>query len=216
MEEVVLQAKPRKVIGKQVRALRRDGLLPGVVYGHQLSPIPVVLNLHDASRALSGVSSSQLIKVEVEGEQYPVFVREKQRNPVTGVMIHVDLLNVSMTEKIRINVSLEFKGDAPAVKNYNGVIVTSREDLEVECLPADMPSRIEVDLTALKEIGDGIHVRDIPLPPKVVVLTDMGEMVVVVTAPVFEAEEEVAPAAVEAAVAEPEVIERGKKEEEEF
>jgi large subunit ribosomal protein L25 len=215
MEEVVLYAKPRKVIGKQVRALRREGLLPGVVYGHQISPIPVVLNLHDASRALMGVSSSQLVKVDVNGEQYPVFVVEKQRNPVTGVMIHVDFLNVSMTERIRINVSLEFKGVAPAVKNYNGVIVTSHEELEVECLPGDVPSHIEVDMSELKEIGDEIHVRDIPLPPNVVVLTDMGEMVVVVTPPAFEPEEEEV-VAEEAEAPEPEVIERGKKEEEEF
>lgn len=212
MEEIVLQAKPRQVIGKQVRAMRRAGQLPAIIYGHQVKPIPVMLNLHDTSRALTGVSSSQLIKIDVEGTQYPAFVREKQRHPVTSVLMHVDFLAVSLTEKIRINVSLEFKGDAPAVKNYNGVVVPSREDIELECLPGDMPNRIEVDLTALQEIGDVIHVRDIKVPPKVVVLTDLDEMVVLVTPPEVEAEAE----AVAVAEAEPEVIERGKKEEEEF
>jgi large subunit ribosomal protein L25 len=208
MEKVVLQAQTRDVIGKQVRALRRQGLLPGVIYGHRLTPITVSLNAHEASMVLPRVSSSQLIDVVVDGVNHTVLVRERQRHPITSVMLHIDFQAVSMTEKLRITVSLNFKGEAPAAKTYNGIVMTSREQLEVECLPGDLPDHLDVDLTVLTEIGDTLHVRDIALPAGVIVLDDPDDVVVVVSAPVSEAAAAAAMGAVE-----PEVIERGKKEE---
>jgi len=147
MEEVILKADVRKVIGKQIRALRRAGLLPAVLYGHNIQPIAISLNHHDASRILPRVSSSQLIQVEVGGERYPVLVREKQRHPVTGSLLHIDFQTVSMTEKLRAMVRIELTGDAPAVKNLNGGLVTGQEEIEVECLPGDLINRIVVDLS---------------------------------------------------------------------
>ena len=215
MEEVVLKADGRKVIGKQVRALRRAGLLPAVLYGHHIQPKAISLNHRDASRILPRVSSSQLIQVEVEGERYPVLVREKQRHPITSSLLHVDFQTVSMTEKLRAMVRIELTGDAPAVKNYNGVLVTGQEEIEVECLPSDLINRIVVDLSVLTDIGNAIHVRDLPIPATLHVLTEMDELVVLVTAPAVEEKPEAAEVVVPA-VAEPEVLERGKKEEEEF
>jgi large subunit ribosomal protein L25 len=212
MEKVVIKAQPRDVIGKQVRALRRAGLLPAVIYGHHISPIAISLNFHDTSLILPKVSSSQLVDVDVKGKKHTVLVRERQRHPVTGDLLHVDFQAVSLTERLRVNVSLQFKGEAPAVKMYDGIVVTSREELEVECLPGDLVNYLEVDLSVLAQIGDAIYVRDIPLPPKVQVLEDLDEVVVVVAAP----EAEVAVAEEEVAAAEPEVIEKGKKEEEEY
>jgi large subunit ribosomal protein L25 len=211
MEKVVLNAQPRQVIGKQVRALRRAGLLPAVIYGSHVPPVAISLNFHDASLALAKISSSQLVDVEVDEASHTVLVRERQRNPVTGGLVHVDFQAVSLTEKLRVNVGLQFTGESPAVKIYNGILVTSLEELEVECLPGDLPSYLEVDLNSLENIGDAVYVRDVQLPPKVEVLNELDEIVVVVTAPAVE-EEEVAAAG----VAEPEVIEKGKKEEEEY
>jgi large subunit ribosomal protein L25 len=213
MEKVVIEAQSRQVIGKQVRALRRQGLLPAVIYGSHIAPIPVSLNFHDASLLLPKVSSSQLVEVNVNGQKYTTLVRERQRHPVTGDLLHVDFQAVSLTEKLRVNVGLQFVGEAPAVKMYNAVIVTSLEELDVECLPGDLPNHLEIDLSALEQIGDAIYVRDVPRPPRVEVLTDPDEIVVVATAP--EGEEEL-PAEALAGPAEPEVIEKGKKEEEEF
>jgi large subunit ribosomal protein L25 len=213
MEKVVLKAQSRQVIGKQVRALRREGLLPAVIYGHQIDPIAISLNFHDTSLILPKVSSSQLVVVEVGGKKHTTLVRERQRHPVTGDLLHVDFQAVSLTEKLRVNVRLQFTGEAPAVKMYDGIVVTSIENLEVECLPGDLPSSLEVDLSVLESIGDIISVKDVPLPPKVQVLADPDEVVVVITAPISEA----ALAEAEgAAAAEPEVIEKGKKEEENF
>ena len=211
MEKVVINAQPRDVIGKQVRALRRAGLLPAVIYGHNITPIPLSLNFHDSSMLLPKISSSQLVVVDVDGKLHTVLVRERQRHPVTGDLLHIDFQEVSLTEKLRVKVGLQFKGEAPAVKMFDGIVVTSLEVLEVECLPGDLVNYLEVDLSVLGQIGDAIYVRDIPLPPKVQVLEDLDEVVVVVTAPVAE----VAVAEEEVAEFEPEVIEKGKKEEEE-
>ena len=212
MEKVVINAQPRDVIGKQVRALRRAGLLPAVIYGHNITPIPVSMNFHDSSMLLPKISSSQLVVVDVDGKLHTVLVRERQRHPVTGDLLHVDFQEVSLTEKLRVKVGIQFRGEAPAVKMYDGIVVTSLEVLEVECLPGDLPNHLEVDLSVLGQIGDAVYVRDILLPPKVLVLEDLDEVVVVVTAPVAE----VAVAEEEVAEFEPEVIEKGKKEEEEF
>ncbi len=144
-----------------------------------------------------------------------MLVREKQRHPVTSSLLHVDFQTVSMTEKLRAMVRIELTGDAPAVKNYNGVLVTGQEEIEVECLPGDLINRIVVDISVLTDIGNAIHVSDLPVPSTIHVLTDADELVVLVTAPAVEEKFEVAEA-VTPAVAEPEVVERGKKEEEEF
>lgn len=212
MEKVVLKAQPRHVTGKQVRALRRQGLLPGVIYGHRVAPISISLDLHDTSKILPHVSSSQLVTVDVNGQKHTVLVREKQRNPITGVLLHIDFQAISMNETLRIMVGIETIGEAPVVKNFNGIVVTSRETLEVECLPRDLPSVLQVDLSGLNEIGNAIYVRDVPVPSGVKVLDDPDDVVVVVTAPISEAEL----AEAEGGTAEPEVIEKGKKEEEEF
>jgi len=214
MEELVLQAKRRDVIGKQVRALRRQGLIPAVIYGHRIQPINISLDARDTSRLLAGVTSSHLITIKLGDEQHTTLVREKQRHPVQGNLIHVDFLAVSMTEKLRADVVIILDGDAPAVKDYNGVLVTGIEKIEVECLPGDLPERIVVDISSLTEIGSAIYVRDIQLPSVVENLSDANEMVVLVTAPVAEEVEEAE--VVEEAAEEPEVIEKGKKEEEEF
>src|SRR5512139_2207492 len=171
MEEVLLKAQRRDVLGKQVKALRRKGHLPAVVYGHHLQPVAILLDTKETSRLLSGVTSSQLIKVQVDGETHNVLVREKQRNPITGVLLHVDFLAVSMTEKLRANVVIRLEGEAPAVRELDGIVVTGIEELEVECLPGDLLERITVDLSSLTAIGDAIHVRDIHLPQAIQVLT---------------------------------------------
>lgn len=211
MENIVIEATKRDVIGKKVKALRRQGKLPAVVYGHQFAPLPILLDYRQASRSLAGVSSSHLIDLMVDGQKIPVLVRERQHHPITGNLLHIDFLAVSMTEALRTFVPLELEGEAPAVKDYGGVLVIGLEEIEVECLPKDLPEKITVDLSKLEKIGDGIYVKDLAMPSGVEVLSDGDEMVALITAP--EGEE------VEAEIGEefePEVIEKGKKEEEDF
>ena len=220
MEKVVIKAQRREVTGKQVGALRRSGKLPGVIYGRRTEPINIALDAHSAGLALSKVGSSTLVTVSLDGKEFPALVRERQRDYIKGRLIHVDFLAVSLTEKIRAEVRIELTGVSPAVKDLNAVLVTGLHTLEIECLPADLPERVVVDISGLAQVGDGIHVRDVTVPEKVRVLDAPDGMVVVATFAKEEVIEE-APAAVEGAVpAEAEVIEpelsveRGKKEEE--
>jgi large subunit ribosomal protein L25 len=214
MEEVVLKASHRTVLGKQVKAIRREGKLPAVIYGHHFDPIVIELDLRDTSRNLMGLAPSTLVTVDVEGTQHRTLVREKQRNKLTGTLLHVDFLAVSMTEVLRSQVYLELVGVSPAIKDLDGVLVTGMDEVEVECLPQNLPERIMVDISGLKEIGDGIYVRDLTVPEGVQILEEPDTMVVLVTAQAVEEEEEV-PEEVEELAEEPEVLERGKKEGEE-
>jgi large subunit ribosomal protein L25 len=161
-----------------------------------------------------------LITIDVDGDEYPALVRERQRDYIKGTLRHVDFLAVSLTEKITAEVRIEITGVSVAVKDLNAVLVTGLHAVEVECLPTDLPERIVVDISGLNQVGDGIHVRDIVVSENVRVLDDPDEMVVVTTFAKVEAVEEPA-APVEGAVAlepeggEPELsVERGKKEEE--
>jgi large subunit ribosomal protein L25 len=210
MEKVVLQTEHRNVIGKQVNALRRAGKLPAVIYGHNFEPTPIVLNEKEATKALSGLTSSSLVTLVLDGTEHASLVRDRQRDYIHNRLIHIDFQVVSLTEKIRAKVSVEITGTSPAVKDFNGVVLTGLDEVEVECLPQYLPERLIVDISPLKKIGDGIYVRDISFDENVELLEDVDEMIVMVTA----STEEEAVVAGEGAEAEPEVIEKGKKEEE--
>jgi len=211
MEKAVLKASHRSVTGKKVGVLRRQGKLPGVLYGHHIDPTPIEMDLREATRYLSGLSGSALVQVEVDGTPYSALVRERQRDFIRGTYLHVDFQAVSLTEKLRTRVAVELTGLSPAVKDFNGFVVNGLNDLEVECFPQDLPERIIVDVSKLVKIGDGIYVRNIVVSDKVALLDSPDEMIALVTFGGKEEEEAVTASTLE----EPEVIEKGKKEEEE-
>lgn len=214
MEKVVLQATRRTVTGKQVGALRRQGKLPGIMYGHHFDPTPITLDLHTSTLALAGLSSSSLVYIALEGGEHAALIREKQRDFIRGTLKHIDFQVVSLTEKIRADVSIELVGISPAVRDLNGVIVIGLDHLEVVSLPQYLPERYVVDVSSLAKIGDGLYVRDLKVTDEVEIMSDPDEMLVIVTAGTAEEAVE-AVEAVAAAGTEPEVIEKGKKEEEE-
>lgn len=207
MEKVVLKATKRSVIGKQVKALRRQGFLPGVVYGHHFEPVAIQLDAHSAGRIIPTLTSTSVITVELDGTAIPALVREKQKNYIKGSLTHVDFQAISLTEKIRAWVQIHLRGAAPAVKDFNAVLVNNMEEVEIEALPTDLPERIELDLSGLKKLGDAVHVRDLTLPANVEMLSPGDEVVVIATGVAEEAEE------VAASPAEPEMVEKKKKEE---
>jgi large subunit ribosomal protein L25 len=217
MDNVILKATARTKTGRHVRALRRSGLLPGIIYGHNVEPVAISLDARDAAKVLGRLSSSSLVTIDVDGKQYPSLVREKQMNYIKRNLIHVDFQVVSLTEKIHANVGIVLTGNSLAVKDFNAMLINGLTELEVEAYPQDLPERVSVDIAALAKIGDAIHVKDIFLSDKVTILSSADEMVVLATAPAKEEVEEVVTpeAAVVEEGTEPEVIEKGKKEEEE-
>ena len=219
MEKVVLKASKREIRGKQVKALRREGKLPAVIYGRHTEPVKISLDAHTAIMVLTKVGSSTLVTIDVDGQEYPVLVRERQRNYIKGGLIHVDFLAVSLTEKLHAEVRIELAGTSLAVKDFNAVLVTGLHSLSVECLPADLPEFITVDIAPLDKVGASIHVRDISLGDNVRIMNDPDDMIVNATYAKIEVEEAPVAAegavAVEAEAAEPELsVERGKKEDE--
>jgi large subunit ribosomal protein L25 len=223
-DQIVLQADKRTIKGKQVGSLRREGILPGIIYGkvgkEHMEPILVQLNLHEASKIINTLTGSSLVNVEVEGKQYPVVVREVQKDIIYGTLRHVDFMAVSLTEKLQTAVPIELVGQAPAELNMAAVVVTGISELEIECLPQDMPERIEVDATVLVDIDSVITVKDLDLPENIDVLTDPDEMIAGVTYVTIEEEPEEEEEEGELAEhleedMEPEVIEKGKQGEEE-
>ncbi len=223
-DQIVLDAQKRTIKGKQVSTLRREGILPGIIYGRigkeQIDPILIQLNLHEASKVINTLTGSSLIKVDVEGEQYPVVLREVQKDIIYGTLRHVDFMAVSLTEKLQTAVPIELIGQAPAEVNMAAVVVTGISELEIECLPQDMPERIEVDATVLEDIDSVIYVKDLNLPDNIDVLSDPDELIAGVTYVTIEEEEEEEEEGELAELLEedmePEVIEKGKQEDEDF
>jgi large subunit ribosomal protein L25 len=222
-EKIVLEAQKRTLKGKKVNALRRQGLLPGIIYGRlakkQIEPIMIQLDLHEASKTIKKLTGSSLVSLKVEDKEYPVVLREAQKDIIYGTLRHVDFMAVSLTEKLQTMVPIELIGQAPAEINMAAVVVTGISELEIECLPQDMPERIEVDATVLVDIDSAIYVKDLDLPDTYDVLTDPEELIAGVTYVTIEEEEEEEEEEGEFAElfdeeVEPEVIEKGKKEDE--
>jgi large subunit ribosomal protein L25 len=199
MEKIELRARPRATLGKRVRFLRRKGIIPANVFGHAITSLAVELDAKAFREAFARAGRNALITLTVDGATEPrlVLIRGIQRRPTTGELLHVDLYQVSLTEKIRTSVPLVFVGSAPGVA-AGGVLLESLNAVEVECLPTDLISAIEVDLSGLAEIGDAILVRDLKVQPGITILTHGDELVVKVLPP---EKEEVPAAPTEEAVA---------------
>ena len=209
MEKVVLKATKREVIGKKVGALRRQGKLPAVLYGRGMETTAIMLDAREGSQTLSRLTSSSLVTLDLDGKEYLALVREKQRDFLKNCLVHLDFQVVSLTEKMRAKVGIELAGKAPAVKDFNAVIHTGLTELEVECMPQDLPERIVVDISGLAELGDSVRVRDVVLSDQVEILEDPEDIIAVASA---TREEQVVEAAPVEEAAAPEVIERGKIE----
>ena len=208
-EEVLINAEKRNVTGKQVKALRRQGLLPGVIYGRHIEAFPIQMDAHDASLILDKLTASSLITIDVDGEKFNVLMRDRQRDVIFGDLLHVDFLVVSLTEKLRATVELKLVGEAPVADNPEVVVTQVLNAIEIEALPQDLPEVIEVDISTLETVDDEITVADLDLGKDIAILTDPNETIVSVG---YVAQEEVAEEAEAEELAEPKVVERGKKE----
>ncbi len=219
-EKFVLEATHRDVVGKKVKHLRKDGKLPAVVYGHGVEPTPITLDQRKAADILHDASSSTLITLFVDDEEYVVLARDQQKSILLRELLHVDFQALALDEKVRAFVELVLSDDESlAVEEHGALLVAGLDALEIECMPRELPEQIVVDVSALEKIGDTVLVRDLDLPEGINVLDDPSTMLVVATPPseilVEETEEEEELLDLELGLEEPEVIEKGKTEEEE-
>ena len=190
-----IAVRARSITGKKVQSLRRDGVLPGVVFGGHKDSANVQTDLREFERGYRRWGNTTLVTLEglSEGEQ-PVLIHDVTRSTLNGKLLHVDFLRVSLTEKVHADVPLHFVGESPAVKG-GGVLVHAKSEISVEAFPQDIPHAIEVDLTKLLEIDDSLYVRDLQVDTSKVEIQDDVDELVVRVVPVRVEEEAPAPAA---------------------
>jgi large subunit ribosomal protein L25 len=217
MPEIVVAAERRTESGKNVnRRLRAAGKIPGVVYGASKETVAVAVSPKEIAAILkSATGENTLFDIEIAGARRKVILKEFQLEPLKGTLLHADFYEVALDKTLEVKVPVELKGLAVGVKVQGGIMDFVTRELEVECLPTDIPERIEVDVTAL-ELGKHVRVSELTVPDKVKILTDPDVVIAHVVAPRAE---EVAAAAAPAegavpaegeAPAEPEVIKKGK------
>lgn len=193
-KKVFLECTVREAAGTdQARQLRRQGWVPAVLYGAGEPAVPICVSAKELMRVLhtkAGENALITLKIEGEGGKEPaVLIKDLQHHPVTHDVIHADFYRVSLTKKIKVEVPLKFRGEEEAVgvKQEGGVLEHIRREVEVECLPTDIPSEIEVDIGGLK-MNDTLHVRDLAVPPGVEVVTEPDQPVVACVPPRVEEE----------------------------
>lgn len=210
-KQVKLAAERRTVTGRSaVRKLKAAGIVPAVIYGAKDKPEPLQVSRRDVNAMLSHASGENiLIELEIAGVgNRTALVQEVQHSPLGGAVLHIDFHAISMDEMIEADVPLEPVGTANGVKNFGGLLEQNIRALAIECLPRDLPDVITVDVSGLN-IGDSIHVRDLPLPSGVTTRVSAELTVFSVMAPTVE--EETAAATAEAPTA-PEVIKEKKED----
>lgn len=207
MEQIELQASDREIQGRKVRFLRRQGIIPVHLFGHNIESVALQCDAAQLQRVLAQAGKTRLINLKLDKAKRPrnVVVREIQRDLLTGGLLHVDFYQVRMAEKIKVEVPIVPVGEAPALRLKENMLLQGLNNLTIECLPDKIPASIEVDLNLLTEAEQAIHVRDITLGEGFAILNDPEHVVVKISLRhVEKVEEVVEKVAVEEAVEAPE------------
>lgn len=214
MAVIPLKGTRREDLGKGgARKARAAGLIPGVLYGHGETPIAVAIGAREFEVAMrTHKGGNPIVSLGLDGSEYTALVRDAQIDPLTHGVLHLDFQHISLTETIEVSVPVHLTGLAVGVKDGGGILETITRELDVRCLPTNIPAAIDVDVSALN-IGDSVHVRDV-VAKNVEVLTDPDATIATVVPPTVVEEAAPAEGAAAEAPAEPEVITKGKKEDE--
>ncbi|OQY32779.1 MAG: hypothetical protein B6I38_04185 [Anaerolineaceae bacterium 4572_5.1] len=183
MKKVTMKAEHRKVLGKKVKALRREGKLPAIIYGGEIEPTPIVLDVKETRSTLTKIGANTLVTIKIGKEEHLALVREVQRTVIKRDLLHVDFQAVSLAETITTTVPIVAEGVSPAVSDFNALLVKELSEIDIEAQAQYLPDVIMVDITGLEEIGDNILVRDLNISDKVQILNNPDDIVMVVAAP---------------------------------
>lgn len=205
MEQIELKTTNRKILGKKVRFLRRQGVIPAHLFGHGIESLALQCEAVQLQRVLSQAGKTRLVSLKLSRAKKPrnVVVREIQRNPLTGELLHVDFYQVRMAEKIKVEVPILLVGEAPALRTKGNMLLQELNSLTVECLPDRIPTSIALELSFLTEADQAIQVKDIVLGEGITLLNHPEQIIVKVMSRPIEKVEEVA--AMEEAAKAPEV-----------
>lgn len=188
-----LLVKPRQESSPAIQDIRQSGYIPAVVYGRAIPTAVLLVPLLAFEKLYREAGEATIIDLRVEGESVPrsVLIKDIQFDPVTEKYLHIDFYQVRGDEELKTTVPLKFIGEAPAVKDFSGILITNKDEVEVECFPKDLPPEIEVDISVLVQLDDSIAIKDLQLPPRIKVLNDLEESVIVVAPPAAEEKEEI-------------------------
>ena len=200
--KAVLNVAKRETLGKKVKALRRSGTVPANIFGHHIDSLAVSIKFDDLRHLLRHHNRNDILYLQVDGEERPTFIRDVQKNPVSDQILHVDFLQISLTEKVRMDVPIHIVGKAPAVETYGGILTHPMTYITVEALPLAIPNMIEIDVSGLAEIGQTLHASELTLPEGVTIVSDAEMTLVRVDLPAAERAEETEAAAAAAEAAE--------------
>ena len=180
MEELILTAENRNVLGKRNRFLRRQGVTPAHVFGHGIESLALQCDTTELRSIIAHAGETRLINLNIKGDNQPrnVFIREIQRDVISRQLLHIDFYQVKMGEKMEVEVPIVLVGEAPAMKGKGRMISHGITELSIECLPDKVPPQIEVDISILEEIEQAIQVKDIILDPDITVNIDPEQLVV--------------------------------------
>jgi large subunit ribosomal protein L25 len=178
-----LSARAREITGKKSRHLRNEGALPAVLYGHQSKATAIALDAREFQTVYSRAGHTHLVDLALDGGRaVKVLVREVQTHPRRLGPVHVDLYRVNLRDKLHADVPVLITGESPAVKRGDGDLLIALHSVKVECLPADIPESLEVDVSHLEELDSAIRLAEVPLPEGVTLLSDPEELIVKVAA----------------------------------
>lgn len=189
--KAVLNVARRETLGKKVKAMRRDGNIPANIYGRHVDSMAVQVPFDDLRNLLRHHNRNDILYVQVDGEERPTFIRDVQKNPVSDRILHVDFLQISLTEKVRMEVPIHIVGKAPAVETYGGILTHPSTTIMVEALPMNIPNMMEIDVSGLTEIGQTLHASDLTAPEGVEIV-GLDQTLVRVDLPAAERAEETA------------------------
>ncbi|MFC2001644.1 50S ribosomal protein L25 [Chloroflexota bacterium] len=183
MDVLILPANMRETLGKKTRFLRRQGITPTHIFGHNIESLAIQCDTVQLQRIMAQAGKTRLISLKVEGEKQPriVFIREIQRDEVSKQLLHVDLYQVMKEEKIAVDVPIVLVGESPAMKGKGCMLARGVTSLSIECLPGNVPPQIEVDISLLAEVEQPINVKDIVLSADITVNDDPEQLVVKVS-----------------------------------
>jgi len=198
VDDLNLQANHRDVLGKKTRFLRRRGITPAHLFGHNLKSLALQCDTVQLQRIIAQAGTTRLIHLKIDNDKPPrsIFIREIQRNEISKKLLHVDFYQVKMGEKIAVDVPIVLTGEAPAMKGKGRMLAHGITSLSIECLPDNVPPQIEIDLSILEEVEQALYVKDIALGPDITVHNDPEQLVVKISEAIVKEEvEEIVPEA---------------------
>ncbi len=208
---IEINAKIRETLGKKVKTLRKEGIIPAVLYGIKVKSTPLEIDYNEFEKVYKEAGESTIVKLKTGKEGKNVLIYDVSRDPVTDKFTHIDFYAVRMDKLITTEVSLVFEGESPVVETEDGVLIKNITEVEVEALPTDLPREIKVDISTLKTFDDLIHIKDLKVSEGVKILAESEEVVVSVIPPRSEEELAALEEEVEEKVEEVEKVEEEKE-----